>query len=102
MWLQPRLAERGLEASEPIQEDWGWVILVTLAGCKFTISVGVMDDSIGQIPANWRVGVAYEKPLNRVRNLIQTAPDESLVELFRDVQSVLVSEPRFKVSEEVR
>ena len=100
LWLQPLLAERGLEVSEPIQEDWGWVILVTLAGHKFTISIGVMDESIGKVPANWRIGIAYEKPLNRIRTWFKPPPVESLLALFRDVQTVLVGEPRFRVSEE--
>ena len=100
LWLQPRLAEQGLEVSEPIQEDWGWVILVSLAGHTFTISIGVLDESIGQLPADWRIGVDYEKPLNRIRTWFKPAPVESLLVIFQKLQGVLVSEPQFRVAEE--
>ena len=100
LWLKLRLSERGLAVAEPGQEDWGWIVLVTVANVKFTISIGVMDESIGQVPANWRIGVAFEKPLNSIRTGFRPAPLESLVTLFREVQNVLSSEPGFRVSEE--
>jgi hypothetical protein len=100
LWLRPRLAEQGLAVSEPIQEDWGWVILVTLAGHTFTVSIGVMDESIGQVPADWRIGVDHEKPHNRIRTWFKPAPVESLLALFQELQAVLVSEPQFGVAEE--
>jgi hypothetical protein len=98
LWLRPRLADRGLIVSEPIQEDWGWVMLVTLAGSKFTISIGVMEESIGKVPANWRIGVAYERPLNSIRTWFKPAPVEALEAILRDLQNVLVSDPEFRVS----
>lgn len=100
LWLQPRLAERGLAVAEPIQEDWGWVILVTLAGQTFTISMGVMDESIGQRPAHWRIGVTYEKPLNRIRTWFKPTPVQPLLAVFQKLQAVLASEPQFRVAEE--
>jgi hypothetical protein len=100
IWLQGHLAERGLAVSEPIQEDWGWVIPVSQASHTFTISIGVMDESIGQVPAVWRIGVDYEKPRNRIRTWFKAAPVESSLALFRELQAVLISEPRFRVSEE--
>ena len=100
LWLQARLTERGLTASEPIQEDWGWVVLVTFADRKFTISIGIMDESIGHIPASWRIGVSYEKPLNSFRTWLKPAPVESLSALFQDVRNVLAVEPRFHVTED--
>ena len=99
-WLKPRLAERGLAVSEPIQEDWGWVLLASLAGHTFTISIGIMDESIGQLPAHWRIGVSYEKPLNRIRTWFKPAPVESLLAVFQELQAVVVSEPQFGVSKE--
>ncbi len=99
-WLEHHLKERGLEVSEPIQEDWGWVIIASMNDRKFTISLGVMDESIGRVPAVWRIGVAYEKPLNSFRTWFKPAPAETLEELFREVQNVLHIEPTFSVSEE--
>jgi hypothetical protein len=97
-WLRSRLTRHNLDVSEPIQEDWGWVLLVDFEERKFTVSIGVTDDAIGQTPAVWRVGVAYEKPLNKLRNLFKPAPVKSLTTLFEKLQSELASEHGFVVS----
>lgn len=99
LWLQSRLAERGLAVSEPIQEDWGWVILVSLVSDKFTITIGVMDESIGQVPAVWRIGVDYEKPLNAIRKWFKPVPVKSLLAVFQELKAVFASEPQFRVTE---
>jgi hypothetical protein len=98
--LQTRMSERGHDVSEPIQEDWGWAILVLVAGRKFTITVGIMDESIGEALADWRIGVAYERPLNPIRTWFKPAPTELLDALFQELQAILVSEPRLTVSVE--
>jgi hypothetical protein len=98
IWLRSRLTSQGLQVSEPIQEDWGWVLLIDFEERKFTVSIGVTDETIGQVPAVWRVGVAYEKPLNKLRNWFKPAPVKALTALFEKLQSVLVSEPGLVVS----
>lgn len=97
-WLRVQLMRHSLKVSEPIQEDWGWVIMVDFQERKFTVSIGVTDETIGQRPAVWRVGVAYEKPLNGLRNLFKPAPVKTWTTLFETLQSVLVSEHGFVVS----
>lgn len=99
-WLHASLAKRGHEVSNPIQEDFGWVMLAVVADRKFTISIGIMDESIGHVPAIWCVAVAYEKPLNSFWTWFKPAPTESLHALFKEVRSTLESERDFKVSEE--
>ena len=97
-WLASRLIQRGVDASEPIQEDFGWVILSKSAQNIFTISLGIMDESIGQTPAVWRVGVAYEKPLNPIKSWFKRAPVEPSQSLFQEVQSIVRGEPGLIVS----
>ena len=99
-WLQTRLAEKGHDVSDPIQEDFGWVLIAQVGDRKFTISVGIMDESIGQVPATWCVAVAYEKPMNSFRAWFKPAPTESLQALFSEVRSILDREPDFKIAEE--
>jgi hypothetical protein len=99
-WLQACLAERDHKVCNPVQEDFGWVILAVVADRKFTISIGIMDESIGQVPAIWCVTVAYEKPLNSFWTWFKPAPMESFHWLFKEVHSTLESERDFKVSEE--
>ena len=68
IWLSERLQMRGLMPSAPVQEDYGWVLLIPFQERTFTLSIGIMDDSIGQVPSDWYVSVAFEKPLNGVRS----------------------------------
>ena len=97
-WLRLRLTEKGLDVSEPIQEDWGWVIMVDFEDRKFTLSIGITDETIGQVPSEWGVAVAYEKPLNKIRNWFKPAPVKTLATLFEKIRSVLTSEPGLIVS----
>ena len=53
LWFSNRLQVHGLTPSEPIQEDWGWVLLVPFQGHKFSLSIGIMDESIGHVPSEW-------------------------------------------------
>ena len=97
-WLMTRLAQRSLDASEPIQEDFGWVILIKAAPHTFTLSIGIMDETIGQVPAQWRIGLAYEKALNSVTSWFKRAPTAALQSIFEELQSIVRSEPGFIVS----
>ena len=97
-WLASRLAQRGVDVSDPIQEDFGWVILLKSSQSTFTRSLGILDESIGQVPAVWRIGVAYEKPLNPIKSWFKRAPVETLDSLFQEVQSIVRGEPGFIVS----
>jgi len=93
IWLSERLQLHGLTPSEPIQEDFGWVLLIPFQGRTFTLSIGIMDDSIGQVPSEWHVNVAFEKPLNGVRSLFRAAPSAELTQLAGLLESTLQNEP---------
>ena len=99
-WLQTRLTEKGHDVSDPIQEDFGWVLVARVADRKFTISIGIMDESIGEVPACWCVAVAYEKPMNSFRTWFKPAPTESLAVLFKEVRSALEAERDFNITDE--
>jgi hypothetical protein len=66
---------------------------------EVTISIAVMDESIGQVPADWRIGVDYEKPLNPIRKWFKPVPVKSLLTVFEELKAVLASESQFRVSE---
>ena len=72
-WLKGRLEERTLSPSDPIQEDFGWVLRVPYKHHTFTVSIGVMDDSIGRTPAEWRVGVSSEGLSSHAKALTELA-----------------------------
>jgi hypothetical protein len=94
-WLQHNLTRAEVDVSEPIQEDWGWCLVATEAGRKFTVSVGVMDESIGQVPAEWRVGVSYERPMNGLKGFFLPVPVALLEMVSAKLHSVLANEPSF-------
>jgi hypothetical protein len=96
VWIVERLKTRSIESSKPIQEDWGWALIVPYQGSRFTLSIGVMDESIGQTPAEWRVGVSYEKPLNGFRAWFRSPPSAELSQLAGVVEEILRSEPRIQ------
>ena len=98
-WLQKAFQERGVAISEPTQEDWGWVLIATSDDYNFTISIGVMDESIGKIPAVWRIGVSYEKGMNSFRKWFKAPPVETLEKLFHELQTIVSTEPQFKVTD---
>jgi hypothetical protein len=101
-WRRSRLNARQITCDEPVQEDWGWALLVTLDGRTFTIAIGVMDDSIGKVPAEWRVSLAYERFLNRIPNWFRAVPRDQFQHMFGQLKAILEAEPRFAVSETER
>ena len=96
LWLRERLEAKDIVATEPIQEDWGWVLLAPFRDRKFTLSIGIMDESIGCTPAEWRIGVSYEKPLNGIRAWFRPVPVSDLNDLAAILEGVLKSEDRIK------
>ena len=62
----------------------------------FTLSIGIIDDSIGSTPAEWRIGVAYEKPLNGIRAWFRAIPTADLSDLAGILELTLKSEIRFR------
>jgi hypothetical protein len=98
-WLRVRLIATGIETSEPIQEDWGWALLIKQQKRTFTVTLGVMEASIGVVPAEWRVGLEYERITNGIRGWLQPAPTELFSSVFEQLQAILSSEPRFDVSD---
>src|SRR5512133_3357284 len=71
-WLRAKLLPKVTSVSEPIQEDWGVVLRTDFRGSSYTITIGVMDEWIGRVPSQWRVGVSYEKSQN-LRRLFSKA-----------------------------
>ena len=95
-WLQAELKKRGPTVSQPIQEDFGWVLLVTYQQHIFTLAITIMDESIGSTLAEWRLDVSFEKPLNGFRAWFRKPPAADLRGLAGLVEGILRSEPRIQ------
>ena len=90
-WIHSELSAQSVSSSEPIQEDWGWSMIVSFERRKLTISIGIFDESIGRTPANWRIGVGYEKTMNGIRSWFAPPPHATLSKLSDLVEAVLRS-----------
>jgi hypothetical protein len=98
-WLRGLLLERGIDVDEPIQEDWGWILLAKMQSKKLTISIGVLEDSIGAVPAVWKLDVEFEKVLNGIRAWFTRIPEEPARQLITEIRDALSEESGISVSD---
>ena len=68
-WLRQRLANSGVESSNPIQEDYGWGLWITLEKDKFWIALSYVGDGPTEAPAQWVISMTRPTSLNIVRSL---------------------------------
>lgn len=54
-WVIVNFADRTFVLDEPFQEDSGWATLAHRENENFLIGVGIMDESIGQVAAEWMI-----------------------------------------------
>ncbi len=96
LWLALALRNVGYSVSDPVQEDWGWCLILTSEGCKFTLTIGIEDDSVGESRAEWRVGISYERMLNGLGSLFKRFPTAQLDQLAGNLAAILMAEPSFE------
>lgn len=75
---------------EPFQEDWGWATLARRENEVFSMGVGILDESIGKVPAEWMVAV--EKKRRFIKFGAKKSPHLSL--LADTVEKVLRGDER--------
>ena len=81
-WLRQRLANSGFESSNPIQEDYGWGLWITLEKDKFWIALSYVGDGPTEAPAQWVISMTRPASLNIVRWLFST-PDLTAMEALQ-------------------
>ncbi|MDX9971742.1 MAG: hypothetical protein RBU21_02000 [FCB group bacterium] len=95
-WLRGALAQKGITASEPGQEDWGWCLGLTHEGASYIIGVGGNSSESASDPnhGEWRIILGKHRSLwdkltgkNR-----QTADDPVSVVILE----ILRSQPDFQ------
>jgi hypothetical protein len=99
-YLRDRCDAEAIPASEPIQEDFGWVLLLGKPPRQFTLALGILDESIGEVPSVWRVGLSFERPMNGIGAWFRSPPAADLDALFARLRAVLAAESRFRMSDE--
>src|SRR5262249_56092808 len=94
-WLRERLAERGIQADPPGQEDWGWYLGLSHAGGRYLLGVsGTADESsANENDGGWRIIIDKSRSLGeRLRGAGKIAPDDPVVPLLGEI---LGSQDRF-------
>ena len=81
-WLRQRLANSEFESSNPIQEDYGWGLWITLEKDKFWIALSYVGDGPTEAPAQWDITVTRPTSLNIVRRLF-SKPDLTTMEALQ-------------------
>jgi hypothetical protein len=87
-WLRERLAERGIEADPPGQEDWGWYLGLSHNGDKYLLGVsGAADESsANENDGEWRIIIDKSRSLGeRLRGGGKITPDDPVVALLEEI-----------------
>jgi hypothetical protein len=82
----------GFEMDDPFQEDWGWATLARKNTETFLVGAGIMDESIGHVPAEWMIII--EK--TRRFKILGSRKSPNLSVLATEIENVLTNEPRIK------
>ena len=101
VWLTNKLdplTHQGFHLSEPIQEDYGWALLVSTTKESFFIALSYVGNGPQEPPPQWVVSVCYGglNPFKRWSN-----PGSQTFLALRDhIWQALRSDPRISVIEE--
>jgi len=95
-WLRGKLREKGIEMSEPDQEDWGWYISGTFKGNDYFVGIGGNADEASdeKNQGEWRIMV--EKRRSVWQKLSGKNEMSESDELLQTVREILQAEPGFE------
>ncbi len=86
-WLADRLKEKGLAVDEVIQEDWGWIFAVTVAGYDFWLGVSSLEDEENR----WLL--FCESRLSLFKKMIGKSDEETQRQVCSTVDEILKGTP---------
>jgi hypothetical protein len=91
-WLRGKLAELGIQATEPGQEDWGWYMDVYHQGIAYFVGVGghAEDESSGN-RGEWQFIIEKHRSLKeKLTGKNQMAEHEEILAILK---GIIESEP---------
>jgi hypothetical protein len=94
-WLKERFNAKGIHASEPYQEDWGWELQVRDKFGSYYIGAGgnPLDEAVERNRAEWRVMVTKRRSLwQKLTGQNKLSKNEPIIVA---VLSILQTEPDF-------
>jgi hypothetical protein len=96
-WLAEKLTERGIEAGQPYQEDWGWEFRATTStGSIYYFGMGGIPDETcpGENSGEWRVFIEKKRSLWQL--LTGSGKISVHDPMLTIVEEVLKSQPDFE------
>ena len=95
-WLRSKLIEKGMEMTEPGQEDWGWYIEANYNGSWYFVGVGGnADEASGdENQGEWRIMV--EKRRSVWGKLAGKSEMSGADEMMTIIWGILEAEPDFR------
>jgi hypothetical protein len=94
-WLRGKLAEKGIEATEPDQEDWGWYIDMHHDGNAYFVGVGGnADDEQSGNRGEWRLMVEKHRSIkDKLTGKNQMTENDGVIGILR---RIIENEPDMK------
>lgn len=90
-WLVAQLRARGLTATDPDQEDWGWYFDVRWADARYFIGVGgnAEEETMAGNQGEWRLIVEKHRSLwQKLTGANKLAADDPLLHLLDEIIAV--------------
>ncbi len=85
-WLAEQLRARGMEATDPDQEDWGWYLNVRCRGTAYFVGVGGTPPERPAECGEWRLVVEKHRTLrDRLTRRNYMAEDDPLLAVLTSI-----------------
>jgi hypothetical protein len=87
-WLQSKLKGKGIDASSPGQEDWGWYIFAELGDDKYFLGMNVnaADNPATGEDAEWRIMVERRRSLwQRITKRALITGEDAMLKLIQAI-----------------
>ncbi len=87
-WLRQRLAQKGLIAGAPYQEDWGWEMLTQRDSEQYYLGVSGYrtEGAAGKNDGEWRIMVEKKRSIwDKLRGRNAITEGESILTIIEDI-----------------
>jgi hypothetical protein len=93
-WLQAKLADRDLRASDPGQEDWGWYVRAKQGDDSYFLAVsGNSENGTNQDYGEWQIIVLRKRSIwDRIRGKRKIEDNDPMLQALTEI---LRAEPDF-------
>lgn len=87
MWLKQKIldsSEISFVLSDPIQEDYGWVMRVLHGDSRFWVALSYVGEGPQATPAQWVISIKQDSGFNLKRLLLRKPDLQHIQESLRD------------------